>query len=194
MYEQFLFYWLLWILFILVYFFMDKGKKRSFFISLILILIICSNVSLKYSDLVISLSFLLILAVSIFFYVSNPLTLYKTIVAFILMLGYVSLLIWEKITPIWFFMPSFFIIPVLSVLITIILVREFYEQIAVALVGITFGQLIYELILISYNLHNVIGETIFFIHTCFVILFLVTIHAIQASIIKFSELFQNKWI
>jgi len=107
------------------------------------------------------------------------------------MIGYISILLWKKITPVWFFMPSYFMIPVITVILIFLLVQSFDKQVIVALVGIAFGQLIYGLIIISYRLHNVIGEHSFFIHLSLTVLFLIFIQFIQQSILKISAVLRK---
>ena len=189
--EEFLFYWLMWIIFIIVYFFMDTGRKRTLFLYWILITIITTNMSLNINGVSVSIAFLCFLLSVIIFYVTDVFSIYKMIATFPIMIGYVSLLMWKKITPIWFFMPSYFMIPVLSVVVISFLLQKQYEQITAALVGITFGQLIYEMIVMSYRLNNIIGEHIFFIHISITILLLIIIHFIQTCLFTISNKFRR---
>lgn len=187
MYEEFLTYWLIWIIFIIVYFFMKNGMKRSLFLFWILFTIIATNIFININSTSVSMAFILLLCGAIIFYVTNSFSIYKMIATFSIMIGYVSLLMWKKITPIWFFMPSYFMIPVLSVVVITFLLHDHYAQITAALVGITFGQLIYELIIISYQLNTIIGERVFFIHISITILFLILIQFIQLCLFKVSN-------
>lgn len=187
MYEEFLTYWLIWIIFIIVYFFMKNGMKRSLFLFWILLTIIATNIFININSTSVSMAFILLLCGAIIFYVTNSFSIYKMIATFSIMIGYVSLLMWKKITPIWFFMPSYFMIPVLSVVVITFLLHDHYAQITAALVGITFGQSIYELIIISYQLNTIIGERVFFIHISITILFLILIQFIQLCLFKVSN-------
>lgn len=187
MYEEFLTYWLIWIIFIIVYFFMKNGMKRSLFLFWILLIIIATNLFININGTSVSMAFIFLLCGAVIFYVTNTFSIYKMIATFSIMIGYVSLLMWKKITPIWFFMPSYFMIPVLSVVVITFLLHDHYAQITAALVGITFGQLIYELIIISYQLNTIIGERVFFIHISITILFLILIQFIQLCLFKVSN-------
>lgn len=189
--EEFLFYWLIWIIFIIVYFFMDNGRKRTLFLFWILLTILTANMFLVVEGVSVSIAFLCFLLGVIIFYVVDVFSIYKMIATFPIMIGYVSLLMWKKITPIWFFMPSYFMIPVLSVVVISFLLQEHYEQITAALVGISFGQLIYEMIVISYRLNNIIGEQVFFIHISITILLLIIIHFIQTCVFIISNKFRK---
>ncbi|MEI3604721.1 hypothetical protein SPD48_03365 [Pseudogracilibacillus sp. SE30717A] len=192
MYEEFLYYWLIWIIFILVYFFMAIGSARSVLVSWILLLICCTNITIIFSNITFSITFFLLIIGAIIFYTVNEFTFYKMFATFSVMLGYVSLLIWRKITPVWFFMPSFFMISVISAILILVLIHEFYEQIAVALVAITFGQLLYEFIVISYRLNDVMGDRTFFIQISLIILFIIMNRFFQSSISKLSTFLRRK--
>jgi len=187
MYEHFLYFWLTWILFINVYFFMEKSKKRSFFMGWILLILICTNEWIQWNGISISLSFLFLLAGANIFYAINSYTMLRLLATFSVMISYASLLIWEKITPVWFFMPSYFMNPILTAILIIFLVDGLYARLQIALAGVAFGQLVYELILISYRLHHVIGETALFIHISLVLLFLILMHFIQLCLQKISH-------
>lgn len=187
MFEEFLYYWLFWIIFVVIYFFMDIGYKRSYLIGWILLMICLGNFTIIVSEITFSISFLLLLLGALIFYTFSPITFYKLFATFSVMVGYVSLLLWKKITPIWFFMPSLFMISVLSSVLILILVHEYHDQIKVALVSIAFGHLIYEFIVISYRLHYVVGERTFFIHISLIILFIMMYHFIQTTMVKFSS-------
>src|SRR5699024_9948105 len=109
MHEQFLYFWLMWITFIIIYFFMDIGRKRSYLNILLLIVISCTNIYIRIDSIQMSLSFLLLLIGVIIFYAYYSISTYTIFVTFTIMVGYVSLLLWKKVTPVWFFMPSYFI-------------------------------------------------------------------------------------
>ncbi|MEI3610802.1 YphA family membrane protein [Pseudogracilibacillus sp. SO30301A] len=189
--EEFLFYWLMWVFFIIVYFFMETGRKRTLFLFWILITIITTNMFLNINGVSVSIAFLCFLLSVIIFYVTDVFSIYKMIATFPIMIGYVSLLMWKKITPIWFFMPSYFMIPILSVVVISFLLQKHYEQITAALVGISFGQLIYEMIVISYRLNNIIGEQVFFIHISITILLLIIIQFFQTCLFMILNKFRR---
>ena len=192
LYEQFLYYWLLWIIFIIVAFFMETSRRRLFFMLWILTVIICSPYYIAFNKMDVSLAFFVTLIGAIIFFAFETITLYKFFVTFTVMISYVSLLIWEKITPIWFFMPSYLMIPFITVIIILLLSRRFYEQLTVALVGFAFGHFVYDLLLISYNLHDVIGDETFFIHVSIIVLFLTIMKFFHFIFYKFARIFERK--
>lgn len=192
MFEKFLYYWLLWIIFIIVAFFMDTSRKRLYLLIWLLLVIICSPYDITFNKIELSVAFLMLLIGTIIFFAIESVTWYKFFVSFTLMLCYISLLIWEKITPVWFFMPSYFLIPFLMVILILLLVRKFYDRLSVALVGVAFGQFIYELLLISYKLHDVIGDEIVFIHISLIILFITIMNFFQFIFYKLTNILKRK--
>lgn len=187
MYEQFLYFWLIWIFFIIIAFFMGESKKRSFLLFWILLMLFVSRLYLTVGSIEISCTFILLIIGAIILFVQQ-FSVYTLIVTFSLMIGYVALLIWEKITPIWFFMPSFLIIPIIIVMLVTILVQPFYTQVTIALVSASFGQLIFEFLLIVYRLHDIIGEEVFLIHVSLIVLMLIFIRFIHSILDKLSVL------
>lgn len=187
MYEQFLYFWLIWIFFIIIAFFMGESKKRSFLLFWILLMLFISRLYLTVGSIEISCTFILLIIGAIILFVQQ-FSLYTLVVTFSLMIGYVALLIWEKITPIWFFMPSFLIIPIIIVMLVTILVQPFYTQVTIALVSASFGQLIFEFLLIVYRLHDIIGEEVFLIHVSLIVLMLIFIRFIHSIVDKLSVL------
>lgn len=191
MYEQFLYFWLMWIIFIIVTFFMQTNRKRTFLMIWILLMITSTNLYISVQSIQISFNFILLFVGTIIFYVYNSFSAYKMILTFTIMIGYVSILIWQKITPIWFFMPSYFMIPVLIVILILLLIPNFYEQLPIGIMGIVFGQFLFEWIIISYRLHDVIGNKSFFIHVCFIILFLIFVRATQITVNKMMNVIRR---
>ncbi|HLR73207.1 MAG TPA: hypothetical protein VK073_03235 [Pseudogracilibacillus sp.] len=79
-------------------------------------------------------------------------------VTFICMISYVGLLLWEKLAPVLVFIPSQFWIAIIIVFIVRFLLRSFTNQVIVTVIGLSWGQLMYELILIDYGLETLIGN------------------------------------
>lgn len=193
-YEQFLYFWFVWIIFIIVAFFMKNGKKRSFLLFWILLLIFISQTYVTIGAIQFSFAYFVLLIGSIIFFIQHSLSWYNLMVAFCVVIGYVSLLIWEKITPIWFFMPSFFQIPVLIVMIVLLLVQSYDSQITSAILGLILGRIIFELLLIVYRLHDVVGEETFFIHISLTVLFIIVVRLMQSITSKIANFFRRKLI
>lgn len=74
------------------------------------------------------------------------------------MISYVGLLLWEKLAPVLVFIPSQLWIAIIIVFIVRFLLRSFTNQVIVTVIGLSWGQLMYELILIDYGLETLIGN------------------------------------
>src|SRR5699024_9384793 len=124
MFEQFLMYWLLWLLFIIIFFFMEKSKKRTMFTFWLLFIIMFSS---TYMNINISKVFFLMIIIifCVFIYLSEALFSFLPLFkAFTIMIFYCGLLLWQVVAPVWFFLSGYFMIPVLVVFLLILLSRR----------------------------------------------------------------------
>src|SRR5699024_4000801 len=67
-----------------------------------------------------------------------------------------GLLLWEKLAPVLVFIPSQFWIAIIIVFIVRFLLRSFTNQVIVTVIGLSCGQLLYELILVDDVLETLI--------------------------------------
>lgn len=192
MYEQFLIYWFSWIIFIIIVFFMNRSTFRSFLIIWVLLVLITFPIFVMIKNIQISICLVLLISGAIIFYVREKVTIYRLIVTFTIFIGYTGILFWKNITPVWFFMPSFIIISILIVSLMIVLLKQLHEQISVVLLGVLFGHVFYDLLLIDYSLHNQIGNNAYLV-ICLTILILICIHTMKNIYKKCIFLLQG-WI
>lgn len=157
MYDLFLFYYTCWLLTIIIYFFMEKSTLRNFYMIWLLMIITASPYLISFASVQISMAYVVLLIGTLFLFGLKSLQLYEYIVAFICMVGYAAILIWEIIAPVWFFMPRTVILALLIVSTLLLCIRVPNRRMIVSVIGLTFGQLLYELILMVYHLHDVIG-------------------------------------
>src|SRR5690625_1028996 len=190
---DFLTYWFSWILFIIIVFFMNKSKLRSSLIIWLLLVLITFPMFVTVKTLQISICLGLLISGAIIFYVQEKVSIYRLIVTFTISIGYTGILIWEHITPVWFFMPSFIIISILLVSVMIVLFRQLHEQISVVLVGGLFGHVLYDLLLIGYSLHNVVGNNAYIV-ICLTVLLLIVIHAMKEMYKKCIYFLQERML
>ncbi|MUK87256.1 hypothetical protein GMD78_02420 [Ornithinibacillus sp. L9] len=185
------FYWFSWIIWVVVTFFMNKTKKRTFISCWILLSITTSNVYVTVYQYDMSLTFVSILMGGFFLFSYIPRTTYHLFCAFTMMIGYSSILIWEGQAPIWLFMPRYILIPLIAILMVCLLAKGLYPRIAIILVGICSGELLYCHMLSDYYISKVIGEMVFF-DTLLIILFgLICIEAIQTLKQNLVSIVQN---
>src|SRR5699024_3526662 len=147
-----------WFIYIVVYFFMQPSFISKGLLMFILIYICLSPYFIMIGSLCVSLSFcLLLIFVSVLFGLSY-IIIDVLFVTFICMIIYVGLLLCEELAPVIVFMPSLLWIAIIIVFIVRFIVRSFTNQVIVTVIGLSWGKLMYELILIDYGLETLIGN------------------------------------
>ncbi|WP_099158372.1 YphA family membrane protein [Virgibacillus ndiopensis] len=179
-----IFYWIGWIFWVIVTFFMKKGRQRTFYACWILLIILCSPISIPIGGYQIGVSFLILLAGSTYFH-SIAKSLYLLFSAFTISLGYIAILFWERITPVWLFLPRSVLIPLIMTFLIVILTESLHDKLAIGLLGITSGEILHSIILSSYQLYETIGGLafldIFFMITMLVI-FIETVQKVKVKL------------
>ncbi|MDC3415391.1 hypothetical protein [Aquibacillus salsiterrae] len=157
-----LFYWTGWMFWVIATFLMDKSVLRTFLGCSVLITIISSNQWLVYSDdLKINLSIISLTFCSLLFLAKEKGWLLSTIRALCVLFGYVGILFWEQVSPVWMFLPREIIIPVIGILVVMILTKNYIERGIIWCMGISTGEILHGLILRSYGFSPEIGELAF---------------------------------
>src|SRR5699024_12708126 len=100
--------------------------------------------------------------------------------AFTIMIFYCGLLLWQVVAPVWFFLSGYFMIPVLVVFLLILLSRRLQNVYAYTLLGISFGQLLFVVLIHKYLFQEIIGTTAFFIQITLLLLLIITILSYNA--------------
>src|SRR5699024_5297407 len=163
MFEQFLMYWLLWLLFIIIFFFMEKSKKRTMLTIWLLFIITFSSTYMNIHIAQVSLSLIIIIFVAFIYLIVSSFSFFPLFKVFTIMIFYCGLLLWQVVAPVWFFLSGYFMIPVLVVFLLILLSRRLQNVYAYTLLGISFGQLLFDVLLHKYLFQEKIGTTAFFI-------------------------------
>lgn len=184
----YLFYWISWMLWIVVTFFMKKNKQRTFFLYGILILITCSNHYISLGDYQFSLAYVILFIACLLIYTLFKGQIYHLFKAFIIMIGYSSILIWNSSAPIWIFIHELILIPVFCCLLMIMLTTGAYKRLMIGIIGMSFGELFYVLILSSYDLNKTIGDLNFFDHLFVTLLLFIGFQAVQQGMYKLYTL------
>src|SRR5699024_3684448 len=123
MFEQFLMYWLLWLLFIIIFFFMEKSKKRTMLTIWLLFIITFSSTYTNIHIAQVSLSMIIIIFGAFIYLREAPFSFLPLFKAFTIMIVYCGLLLWQVVAPVWFFLSVYFMISVIVVFLLIFLSR-----------------------------------------------------------------------
>src|SRR5699024_8855310 len=113
MFEQFLMYWLLWLLFIIIFFFMEKSKKRTMLTIWLLFIITFSSTYMNIHIAQVSLSMIIIIFGAFIYLSEAPFSFLPLFKAFTIMIFYCGLLLWLVVAQVWFFLFGYFMFPVL---------------------------------------------------------------------------------
>src|SRR5699024_5743481 len=150
MFEQFLMYWLLWLLFIIIFFFMEKSKKRTMLTIWLLFIITFSSTYMYIHIAQVSLSMIIIIFVAFIYFIVASFFFLRLLIAFTIMSFFCGLLLWQVFAPVWFFLSGYFMIPVLVVFLLILLSRRLQNVYAYSLLVISFGELLFDVLLHKY--------------------------------------------
>lgn len=156
-----LFYWISWMIWIIVTFLMPKNKYRNYLAMAILMVIFCSNAVILVNNVEVYLTIAILYFGSIVAIVNCQNIVKSISKAICIVFGYVGLLFWEQISPIWIVIPRTILIPLIGFVLLIILSDSFQERCVLWCLGLTSGEIIHGLILNSYKLSEGIGEMAF---------------------------------
>ncbi|MFC2948297.1 hypothetical protein ACFODW_08090 [Virgibacillus sediminis] len=105
--------------------------------------------------------FLLIIGGAIYLLGKCRSLVYHLFSSFTLMIGYSAVRYWEQITPVWFILPRYVIYSFLLTFLVLLMVKDFYSQIGVCLLGTSFGEILFHITVGGYGFQMVIGEMAF---------------------------------
>jgi hypothetical protein len=179
--EGIYFYWFCWLLWVIVTFLLPREKARTFLAIWILLTIIVSNLYISINIFEISLSYLFILIGGFIFLGTLQHKILQIFSAITIMVGFTSLLIWEANAPVWLFMPRLIIIPIICVLLTIMVNKQFLNRLAINIIGLCSGEFVYSVLLSNYSIMQTIGD-MEFLDTLFVcLIILISIEVIRKA-------------
>lgn len=172
--EIFLFFWLGWLLIIVVYFFVETNK-RFFIVTVCLLMLFIQEKIVIFPPLSLHVSFIVLCCSVLLFYAKLSFAYRHIGKTLMIALIYAALLLWEKVTPVWFVMSPLLIIPFILGVITVFLSKHVKTQIVLSVLGFCIGQLAFGYLLYHYQLHDELVPLTFFnllfIHLLFLLLF-----------------------
>lgn len=192
-----LFYWFGWMLWIIVTFLMKKTELRTKIACWILIAILSSNVNINIDNYHVSLTFLILFGSVIILHAQLPRMMYHTFISFIITIGYAAILLWEQNTPVWLFLPRFILIPAISVMIISILVKGVYNRLVIGLLGLSAGELLYNMLLTGYDLQTSIGKMAYLDNLTITIVIIILLGSLHKGKVKLSSLlthYNQSWM
>lgn len=176
-----------WMLWVVVYFFLSKVKKRLWISSSLLLLIITSSFDVQISEVTISLANLLIIVGSfIIIAIHSRQHIRTTCLALSVCIGYVGALMWEMVSPVWIFAPRFLIYSVLACMLMLLISQSMWLRIAIWGLGSSVGEIVYSLLLMDYGFQDPVGDPAYLDIFSLVIL-LIVITSIGGRVMNWVE-------
>jgi hypothetical protein len=158
------FYWLAWLGWVVVTFFVKKGRLRTGLAYSLLLFIITAHQVVSIYQSTVSIGFLFML-MSVYLYAArlpNLKLLYAFICTIILTFSFVSFHLFRMFDPVWvIFHPSFMVALILTYLV-LILNKNMAERILIFLFGLCHGEVLYSVIMERYSFPYIIGNLAFF--------------------------------
>lgn len=168
---------------ILIFFFMKTSRAKLILFIYLFLTMISSHIVLHNAFQQVSLAFLILLtALPFILFIHRP--YYMMISSFIISISYAAILLWERISPIWFILAYPFLISLFISCIIIILVKPVYKRIIALTIGMTIGEIIDGLVLHTYHLQKQIGSLYFLQNLFLSLLILLSIHLLHRCYIK----------
>lgn len=174
--EGIYFYWFSWIGWVITTFMLKKSKERTALSFFILLIIIVSNHTYHISEYAIHAPFALLFFFSIVFMAMTKglLLYYYLICSLIISIGYVCFHLFELFDPVWLIFDRKWMLSFVMLYLILMLVKDPYHRLSVAMIGVVNGELLYSMILIKFFREIQIGNFAFLDAFAFIILFVIT--------------------
>lgn len=179
--ERFLFYWSLWLLFVIVFFFMNQVHLRRVFLIFILLSLMSVTFFLSISQLIVNLNIIIWLTVSMYLLCLDKHPVKITFFSCVFSCFYLGLLWWKMTAPVWFMYLNGIEISVLICIFVGLLCDNFFERANTLLVGSTIGNIVYDGMLVYMQLDTQIGQLGNYMYLHFSLLILLFIYAIKRT-------------
>ncbi|MUV39765.1 hypothetical protein JNUCC1_03649 [Lentibacillus sp. JNUCC-1] len=142
-------------------------------------MISCVNFYVALSDISFNMTFFLMFLGSIFVFVRKSLPLYALFCALALSIGYTSMLLWEQLMPVWWFMPKLLMMPLLVCILVVLMQRTTEGRMVVSVLGMVNGEMLHKLILYGYHIQIDIGSFEFLDQVTVTVLLILVIHTFR---------------
>ncbi|KAB8138497.1 hypothetical protein F9U64_04930 [Gracilibacillus oryzae] len=185
--EEFIYIYILWLLWCLTTFFFNKTKLRTVYSLGILLLIICVPYTTVIGEITLNSGVILLVFYSFGLLMMLSMPMKKYLYTLLFAYLYVIYFVWYITNPILSY-PYFMLIGIIVATIVLqIFERDFHQRILIWITSLAFGQVLYTLICWSYSLEFTINYHDYYILFCSVLLLLCLIN-IWLLLLKRMEL------
>ncbi|WP_186577817.1 YphA family membrane protein [Aquibacillus kalidii] len=189
------FYWISWLIWIIVTFLRQKDRTRNILAFCLLVIITLSNKEIVIESVTFNCSLLFIYLGALIMVVTGNNKISVIFKSFCIVFGYVGLLFWEQISPVWVVFPRTVTLSLIGFITLTILSGNFKEKCTVWLLGMTNGEILHGMILQSYEMTESIGEFAFLDLLLIEIGLLIVVHYIivlKNKLDQYSELIEKQ--
>lgn len=186
--EGIYFYWFSWIVWVFATFLMKKSRERTEVSFVILLALAMSNSVFQIAGFSIRASFLVLLLFSFMLLTKTKglLLLYYLISSLIITIGYVCFHLFELFDPVWLIFDRKLLLSFIVLYLILMLVKDFYYRLAIAMVGACNGELLYFFILKRFSFEVELGSLSSLDALSAIIFFIVT----WSSLEKLAQFFE----
>ncbi|WP_163537667.1 hypothetical protein [Gracilibacillus sp. YIM 98692] len=188
----YIYIWLLWILWCVVTFYMDKSYTRTIYGLTILTLITTSPYQLIVFEIPINISTLFLLGLSIVLLVYYRFPIKQYVYIFFICYLFVIYFLWKLTSPIVSEALFYFFGVLIGYLVLKLASKSFAKQVVIWSIGMSLGQILYNAICSSYYLLYGINSDRFFLLYTLVLILLVLHYVWRLFLIRVENLV--KWV
>ncbi|MBD1222626.1 hypothetical protein GLV94_17790 [Virgibacillus halodenitrificans] len=152
-----LFFWFSWMAWVILTFIMPKNEYRTELSCWLLLIIITSNLYFSFSGITLTVVVFVLLMGGGIWMIKLKRTFAHSLYSFVVMIAFASAQLWEANLPILYINPIFKITPFVLVIIIFFLTKQIQGQLIIGIIGMTFGDILFQYILYGYGLSVDIG-------------------------------------
>ncbi|MDQ0271094.1 YphA family membrane protein [Cytobacillus purgationiresistens] len=159
--EGLTFYWVSWVLWVIITFLLNKNQVLRLPLSIgLLLVIISSSFSIELGGIKVTFASVLLL-LTLYILVgrlSKPKMAYALICHLIILLAYVSFLLFELFDPVWVIFDRKWMLSILLVYLAIMLHENRLMRVVIILMGAVNGEVLYALIISKFSFPHTVGS------------------------------------
>lgn len=158
--EGIYFYWISWLGWIITTFFMRKCRERTVLSFVILMVIAVSDFTFQAENVTLRTAFLILLLFSFVLMAKTKglSLLYYLISSLIISIGYGCFHLFELFDPVWLILDRKWMLAFIVLYLTLMLAKDYYYRMTIAIIGFCNGELLYSLILNKFSFAVELGD------------------------------------
>lgn len=183
--EGIFYYWFMWASWIVVTFWMKKGKKRVWYSFFILLNLSVSQMFVQLNEFKLGLSYLLFALLGLIGLLHQKRYVHTILTVFTIALSYASLQMFYVYDPVWFIYDVRIFCSFIAFLLAIFLGKDNVHSFSCLLTGLCYGELIFWFVISSIYKPVTVGDVLFLetvVFTTSFFLFWVVLKSLTSSL------------